>query len=83
MCHNEYSLEKHMLRSFAVLTIAGFAFVGAAQATPLETDSRRATTVADPVNKQVADAIIIEQRSRTQATEVRGPKVRIWVSMGF
>jgi hypothetical protein len=72
-----------MLRTFALVTMAGFASVGAAQATPLETTDSRQVTMADPANKQVAEAIIIEQRARTQANEVRSPKVRIWVSMGF
>ena len=71
-----------MLRTVIVVTLAGFAFAGAAQATPLKTDSRQAT-VTDPANEQVADAIIIQPRARMQATEVRAPRPRIWISMGF
>jgi hypothetical protein len=80
MCYHGYSLENLMLRTLAVLTIAGFAFMGAAQATPLKTESRQAV---EPANEQVADAIIIQPRTRWQATETRAPKPRIWISMGF
>jgi hypothetical protein len=82
MCYHEYSLEKEMLRTLTVLTIAGFAFMGAAQATPLKTESRQAT-VSDQANEQVAEAIVIQPRARAQTTEVRAPKPRIWISMGF
>lgn len=70
------------LRTLALLTLASFAIAGAAHATPLKNDSRQAVTAAS--DQQIADAIIIEPRARTQvSTEVVRAKPKIWISMGF
>jgi ABC-type cobalamin transport system permease subunit len=78
-------MEIVMVRSFAVvLTIAGLAVSGGAQANSLKSD-RKATPVAYQSNgTEVAEVITVNPRSRAvQTSETRAPRPRIYISMGF